>query len=36
VPLSVVIEPMWPDAIGTTFPLFSAGDPTINMRLLLE
>jgi tyrosinase len=35
-PLSVVIEPMWPAAIGTTFPLSSAGDPTINMRLLLE
>jgi tyrosinase len=35
-PLNVVIEPMWPEAIGTTFPLSSAGDPTINMRLLLE
>jgi tyrosinase len=36
VPLSVAIEPMWPAASGTTFPLSSAGDPTINMRLLLE
>src|SRR5829696_10071226 len=36
VPLSVAIEPLWPEAIGTTFPLSSAGDPTINMRLLLE
>jgi hypothetical protein len=34
--LRVVIEPRWPDAIGTTFPLSSAGDPTINMRLLLQ
>jgi hypothetical protein len=36
VPLGVVIEPMWPGAMGTTFPLSSAGSPTINMRLLLE
>jgi tyrosinase len=36
VPLSVVIEPLWPEAAGTTFPLSSVGDPTINMRLLLE
>jgi hypothetical protein len=36
VPLSVAIVPLWPEAIGTTFPLSSAGDPTINMRLLLE
>ncbi len=34
--LSVVIEPKWPDAMGRTFPLSSAGDPTINVRLLLE
>jgi len=34
--LRVVIEPKWPDAIGTTFPLSSAGDPTVNVRLLLE
>ena len=36
VPLSVVIQPMWPDAIGTTFPLSSAGNPTLNIRLLLQ
>jgi tyrosinase len=35
-PITVAIEPKWPDAMGTTFPLSSAGDPTINMRLLLE
>lgn len=35
-PLRVVIEPKWPDAMGSTFPLSSAGDPTVNMRLLLE
>jgi hypothetical protein len=35
-PLRVVIEPNRPEAKGTTFPLSSAGDPTINMRLLLE
>ncbi|MDQ3666554.1 MAG: tyrosinase family protein [Acidobacteriota bacterium] len=34
--LSVVIEPKWPDAMGVTFPLSSAGDPTVNVRLLLE
>lgn len=34
--LRVVIEPKWPDAMGTTFSLSSAGDPTVNMRLLLE
>jgi hypothetical protein len=34
--LDIVIEPMWPGAIGTTFPLSSAGSPTVNMRLLLE
>lgn len=34
--LRVVIEPKWPDAMGTTFPLSSAGDPTVNVRLLLE
>lgn len=35
-PLRVELEPLWPDAIGATFPLTTAGDPTINMRLLLE
>lgn len=35
-PLRVELEPMWPDAMGRTFPLSTAGDPTINMRLLLE
>lgn len=34
--LRVALEPLWPDAIGTTFPLSTAGDPTINMRLLLR
>ncbi len=34
--LRVVIEPMWPNPMGSTFPLSSAGDPTINIRLLLE
>lgn len=35
-PLNVVLEPMWPDAIGRTFPLSTAGDPSVNVRLLLE
>lgn len=34
--LSVVIEPKWPDAMSATFPLSSAGDPSVNVRLLLE
>ena len=36
VPLQVVIRPEWPDALGRRFPLSSAGDPTVNIRLLLR
>jgi tyrosinase len=35
-PMRIEIEPLWPGAIGSTFPLTSAGNPTINMRLLLR
>jgi tyrosinase len=34
-PLNVVIEPLGPDAPGRVFPLSSAGDPTVNVRLPL-
>ena len=34
--LRVEIRPLWPNAMGATFPLSSAGDPTVNVRLLLR
>jgi len=34
--LGVVLEPVSPNRIGRTFPLSSAGNPTINVRLLLQ
>ena len=34
--LRVEIQPLWPNAMGSTFPLSSAGNPTVNVRLLLR